>query len=413
MLAIKVEALSKRYELNNAGSSWRKHTKAASLVPAKQTIWALKDVSLEVSQGEAVGIIGRNGSGKSTLLKILSQVVKPTSGSAVLRGRRAALLELGAGFHPDLTGRENVQLSGHLLGMRSFEIEEQFDRIVEFAELAQFIDTPIKRYSSGMYIRLAFSVAAFLRPDILIVDEVLAVGDAGFKLKCLGKLEELSAGAGRTVLYVSHELETIHRFCSRVLVLDRGRVSYDGPTDQGIREYLSLGEPKIEVLQTNLGDRLNRANGKALFKKVSCLDGRGNPTWTHAPGATIRLEFEYTVLRPVSDMVVMLLIRLTTPVSNLTALRKTISEGPMKVGAEGSVTFELSDCPLTEGFYSVYAILMSADYSTGYDIVDQNVDLPNIRITGGAATPFRPHLLHIGHTTRGLSTTSAAARGRQ
>jgi lipopolysaccharide transport system ATP-binding protein len=205
-----------------------------------ETIWALKDVSFEIKRGEVVGIIGRNGAGKSTLLKILSRITDPTSGFADIRGRVGSLLEVGTGFHDELTGRENVYLNGAILGMKRSEIEAKFDEIVTFAEVERFIDTPVKHYSSGMYLRLAFAVAAHLEPEILLVDEVLAVGDAVFQKKCLSKMEDVGQ-QGRTVLFVSHNMPAITRLCERTILLDEGRVVQDGPSHQVVSTYLGSG----------------------------------------------------------------------------------------------------------------------------------------------------------------------------
>jgi lipopolysaccharide transport system ATP-binding protein len=205
--------------------------------PASQDFWALKDVSFEVRQGEVVGIIGRNGAGKSTLLKILSRITEPTEGRVKIRGRVASLLEVGTGFHPELTGRENIYLNGAILGMGRAEIKSKFDEIVAFAETEKFLDTPVKRYSSGMYVRLAFAVAAHLEPEILVVDEVLAVGDAAFQKKCLGKMGEVARG-GRTVLFVSHNMDAVRRLCGRAVWLESGRVMEDGPVNQTVSQYL-------------------------------------------------------------------------------------------------------------------------------------------------------------------------------
>jgi len=204
-----------------------------------EELWALKDVSFQVEQGEVLGIIGRNGAGKSTLLKILSRVTAPTSGTVKVKGRIASLLEVGTGFHPELTGRENIYLNGAILGMTKAEVNRRFDEIVEFAEIAKFIDTPVKRYSSGMYVRLAFAVAAHLDPEILIVDEVLAVGDAEFQKKCLGKMENV-ASEGRTVLFVSHNMSAIKQLCSCAIVLEHGSIQAEGNTLETIEEYQGI-----------------------------------------------------------------------------------------------------------------------------------------------------------------------------
>jgi len=210
-----------------------------SAPPAQEDFWALKDVSFEVRQGEVVGIIGRNGAGKSTLLKILSRITEPTEGRVRIKGRVASLLEVGTGFHPELTGRENIFLNGAILGMTRAEIVRKLDEIVAFAEVEQFLDTPVKRYSSGMYVRLAFAVAAHLEPEILIIDEVLAVGDTEFQKKCLGKMEDV-AQRGRTVLFVSHNMATISTLCSKALVLKNGVVDFPlGPGTEAISHYLA------------------------------------------------------------------------------------------------------------------------------------------------------------------------------
>jgi lipopolysaccharide transport system ATP-binding protein len=262
---IAVENLSKTYLVGHksAGEGRRGETfreavgrearnivrNAVSVVRGRQVVlgdqveefWALQDVSFEVKRGEVLGIIGRNGAGKSTLLKILSRITEPTRGRVVLRGRVASLLEVGTGFHGELTGRENIYLNGAILGMTRAEIRRKFDEIVAFAEVEKFLDTPVKRYSSGMYVRLAFAVAAHLDPEILIVDEVLAVGDIEFQKKCLGKMDEVSRGQGRTVLVVSHNLGIIGKLCSRAIWLDQGSICESGASHAVIREYLSRG----------------------------------------------------------------------------------------------------------------------------------------------------------------------------
>lgn len=220
----------------------------AKQVGANKRFNALDGVSFNVRPGEAVGIIGHNGAGKSTLLKLVSRVTAPTKGEIRLHGRVASMLEVGTGFHPELTGRENVYLNGAILGMTRAEIDRKFDEIVEFAEMGQFIDTPVKRYSSGMYVKLAFSVAAHLDSEIMIMDEVLAVGDAKFQKKCLDKMDDEANSAGRTILYVSHNMNTIQRLCSRVIVLEKGRVVYDGDTPGGVGRYLAV----------NRSDAINR-----------------------------------------------------------------------------------------------------------------------------------------------------------
>ncbi len=242
---IQAEGLSKRYQLGVVGATtlredcariWR-GLRGSPATAERGEFWALRDVSFAIAPGEVVGIVGRNGAGKSTLLKILSRITEPTKGRAVLRGRVASLLEVGTGFHPDLTGRENVFLNGSILGMKEGEIETRFDRIVAFAEVEQFIDTPVKHYSSGMRVRLAFAVAAHLEAEILIVDEVLAVGDAEFQQRCLQQLDDLAHRRARTVILVSHQLEMIRRLADRCLVMDRGNIVFDGGAADGIARH--------------------------------------------------------------------------------------------------------------------------------------------------------------------------------
>lgn len=223
-------AISSLANILKGNRAWRKED---------EYIWALKDVSFDVEPGEVIGIIGRNGAGKSTLLKILSQITEPTEGEAVIRGRLASLLEVGTGFHQELTGRENIFLNGAILGMSKAEIKRKFDEIVAFAEVEKFLDTPVKRYSSGMYVRLAFAVAAHLEPEILVVDEVLAVGDAAFQNKCLGKMQEVARGQGRTVLFVSHNMSAIQFLCGRVIYLSQGRIKGIGSVEEQVKAYLS------------------------------------------------------------------------------------------------------------------------------------------------------------------------------
>ena len=242
--------------------------------PTTKTFWALRDVSFEVGKGEVVGIIGRNGAGKSTLLKILSRITPPSVGEVRMRGRVGSLLEVGTGFHPELTGRENIFLNGSILGMKHVEIKRKFDEIVAFADVGAFLDVPIKRYSSGMYGRLAFAVAAHLEPDILVIDEVLAVGDAEFQKKCLKKMGDV-ASEGRTVLFVSHDLGAIQTVCTRAVLLERGQVKLVGATRDVLAEYR---RGMTVALQTPLAERTERTGqGRFRFRDFYLLDGTGNP----------------------------------------------------------------------------------------------------------------------------------------
>ena len=252
--AIRVEGLCKEYIIGaneNVQETFREMLTASLIgpftrlrklkgkVPKEERFWALKDISFEVQPGEVVGVIGRNGAGKTTLLKILSRITEPTRGKATIRGRVASLLEVGTGFHPELTGRENIYLNGVILGMSRREVQRKFDEIVEFAEVEKFLDTPVKRYSSGMYVRLAFAVAAHVDPDVLLVDEVLAVGDIGFQEKCIGKLESISS-SGRTVLFVSHNMDNVRRLCTRGIWMDAGSVRWCGAINEPIDRYFGM-----------------------------------------------------------------------------------------------------------------------------------------------------------------------------
>jgi lipopolysaccharide transport system ATP-binding protein len=263
-----------------------------SSVASNETIWALKDVSFEVKRGEVVGIIGRNGAGKSTLLKILSRITEPTEGQADIYGRVGSLLEVGTGFHPELTGRENIFLNGAILGMRKAEIEQKFDEIVSFAEIEKFIDTPVKHYSSGMYVRLAFAVAAHLEPEILLVDEVLAVGDAVFQKKCLGKMEDVAKG-GRTVLFVSHNMAAIEALCPRGFLIDAGRIIRNGRTGPVIDEYLQKILPAIT--SNSLSVRKDRSGTGAVrltgFHVKDC-EGNISPALRSGKDAIFSFDFE-------------------------------------------------------------------------------------------------------------------------
>jgi len=252
-----------------------------------ERLWALRDVSFDIRQGEVVGIIGRNGAGKTTLLKLLSRVTEPTEGMAEIHGRIGSLLEVGTGFHPELTGRENIFLNGAILGMKRAEIRRRFDEIVSFAQVERFIDTPVKRFSSGMYLRLAFAVAAHLEPEILVVDEVLAVGDDEFQKRCLSKMESV-AGEGRTVLFVSHNMGAVRHLCTRGILLNRGQVSYDGPVDDVVNTYLaSLTDVAEEVVFPP------RPNAPVSITRLCIRNAEGKKTARFTNTDDLSLEIEY------------------------------------------------------------------------------------------------------------------------
>lgn len=249
-----------------------------------EEFWALRDIDFSIDQGDRVGIIGRNGAGKSTLLKILSRITEPSEGRLAIAGRVASLLEVGTGFHPELTGRENIFLNGAILGMSRQDIRRKFDEIVEFAEVERFLDTPVKRYSSGMYMRLAFSIAAHLEPDILVVDEVLAVGDSAFQKKCLGRMEDVGK-EGRTILFVSHNMATIQHLCNSCIYLENGQIRRTGPAKEVIDEYLTCNESVIS--ETKLDDRIDRKGaGDIIFQSITFSNGCGQKVSSFKCGET-------------------------------------------------------------------------------------------------------------------------------
>ena len=275
----------------------------------KETFWALRDVSFEIKEGEVVGIIGRNGAGKSTLLKILSSITEPTAGEIDLYGKVGSLLEVGTGFHPELTGRENIYLNGAILGMRRKDIARQFDAIVDFAEVEQFLDTPVKRYSSGMYVRLAFAVAAHLNPQILIVDEVLAVGDAAFQKKCLGKMSDVASKEGRTVLFVSHNMTAVTALCSRAILLNAGRVQMDGKTAEVTQAYHTTAFEESSNC-VNLREVSRRGSGKVRFEtlRIGASAQDGVPLEVTSAGCTFTIEMKLRSYADISECLVAAII---------------------------------------------------------------------------------------------------------
>ena len=289
-----------------------------------QDFWALDDVSFHVNKGEVVGIIGHNGAGKSTLLKILSRITKPTRGEVQLRGRVGSLLEVGTGFHPELTGRENIFLNGAILGMRRHEIQKKFDQIVDFAVIEQFLDTPVKRYSSGMYVRLAFAVAAHLEPEILIVDEVLAVGDLSFQRKCMGRMRDVGR-SGSTILFVSHNMSAIEALCTRAVLLDHGKIAMDGAVHDLVQEY----HRRVLSAHGDAGSTLSELNSPTrvhkIFRTATLLDDQGEPTNFMPVGGRFHLRLVLdapitveapTVTVGIDDNLGQRLMSLQTPLSN-------------------------------------------------------------------------------------------------
>jgi lipopolysaccharide transport system ATP-binding protein len=314
-------------------------------------VWALRDVGFELEPGEVLGVVGRNGAGKSTLLKILSRITEPTDGTATLVGRVASLLEVGTGFHGDLTGRENVFLNGSMLGMRRREIAGKFDEIVEFGGIERFIDTPVKRYSSGMYVRLAFSIAAHVEPDVLIADEVLAVGDAEFQRKCLGKMREV-AGGGRTVIFVSHNQASIASLCTRALWLDKGRVALDGSVDEVSSAYLSSVASHDDGLIANRADR--SGDGAIRFSRIEIADADGTETRILRAGSDVTIRLWYTSPgERVSSLQLWLIIDSSMGERLATLATEFTGDSLRDLPRSGAVTCSIRDLALNSGDYSI------------------------------------------------------------
>lgn len=307
-VVIRLEGLGKKFSISSRQESYKtlrdtlasaatkpfRGIKSANGNHGDNSVWALKDVSFEVKRGEVVGLIGRNGAGKSTLLKILSRVTEPTKGRAQICGKVGSLLEVGVGFHPELSGRENIFLNGAIMGMKRLEIERNFEAIVAFAEIDKFIDTPVKHYSSGMYLRLAFAVAAHLEPEILLVDEVLAVGDAAFQKKCISKMEAV-AGEGRTVLFVSHNMAAVQALCQRGIFLHNGSVHTDATASAAISTYLKMLEQTVSLNLLDRDDR--RGAGEVKLRKVEISTGGDNPSGILATGRPASFVFGTTAVR--------------------------------------------------------------------------------------------------------------------
>lgn len=312
---IKVENLSKQYRLGQVSTGTISHdlnrwwhsvrgkedpylkigeANDRTQKGASEYVWALRDINFSVKHGEVLGIVGKNGAGKSTLLKILSRTTAPTTGSVKIKGRVASLLEVGTGFHPELSGRENIFLNGAILGMTRLEIKQKFDEIVDFAGIERYIDTPVKRYSSGMYVRLAFAVAAHLEPEILIVDEVLAVGDAEFQKKCLGKMKDVSEKDGRTVLFVSHNMEAIQNLCTHAILINQGKVTIDGTVSQVVKGYLKEFVSTRNFVEFSEQDAPGTEQVKCLMANIASANGNGKGYFTTSDA--LKFEFRFKLM---------------------------------------------------------------------------------------------------------------------
>jgi lipopolysaccharide transport system ATP-binding protein len=382
-VAIKVDHLSKLYRIGARGNrhdmlrdqivhgirhifqrNGKPSTGGSSSVNSDLSLWALKDVSFEVKRGDVVGFVGRNGAGKSTLLKTLSRITEPTSGRAQIYGRVGSLLEVGTGFHSELTGRENIYLNGAILGMKKVEIERKFDEIVAFSEIEKFIDTPVKRYSSGMYVRLAFAVAAHLEPEILIVDEVLAVGDTEFQRKCLGKMEAVGQ-EGRTVLFVSHNITAVQKLCNKSVLLDSGELLAYGDTEAVTLTYMRSVKAKLEE---NIADRTDRqGSGEARFTDMEVIDESGKRCVQMASGQCYEIRLKYKCKTPIAKAVAAIGFLDPSGIP-LFQLNTAVSGYPLALQPPGGqLVCKIRKLPLNEGTYQINLALADARLTKNFD----------------------------------------------
>lgn len=381
-IAIKIENLSKQYRLGQVGTGTLSHdlNRWWHQVRGKENpylkigesndrtskgnseyVWALKDINFEVQQGEILGIIGKNGAGKSTLLKILSKVTGPTTGSIKAKGRIASLLEVGTGFHPEMTGRENIYMNGTIMGMSRQEISNKLDEIVDFAGIERYLDTPVKRYSSGMTVRLGFSIAAHLEPEILVVDEVLAVGDAEFQKKAIGKMQDVSKGEGRTVLFVSHNMASVKALCTRGIVLENGKVSFDGVIDSAIDLYLKKEYEGI----SSTGEYANKEDisGDFILNTIQLLNSKSEVTAMFLSEETITVRINYTLTQVCKNLRINL--KVLTP--NETVVFTTSSQ-------------DADETDQLPGKYIAKLILPSNFFNKGNYKIAINCGMPNIKL---------------------------------
>ena len=393
-VAIRVENLSKKYLLRHQpGHGRHRYTalrdvlayKAKNLFNPKkpgsealEEFWALKNVNFEIQQGDAVGIIGRNGAGKSTLLKLLSRITEPSEGQIELEGRVASLLEVGTGFHPELTGRENIYLNGAILGMTRAEIKKKFDEIVAFAEVEKFLDTPVKRYSSGMYMRLAFAVAAHLEPEILVVDEVLAVGDAAFQKKCLGKMQQVGQ-SGRTVLFVSHNMDAIARLCTKCFYLVKGQLQMTGTPNEAIKAYSEHSKKVSGDVDLTPLPRTFEGTPDAKLLRLRSLQN-GQAAWCFEYGAPLEFSLEFSVSKPIEEPEIGYMIFSITGVQLASTTTAQAHRVDRLLPGKYSLKMKLPDFFLNPGTYMLgFSIVVSQRH---VDIVAEAVQIEILPTAG-------------------------------
>lgn len=346
-------------------------------------VWSLKDINFSVNQGDVLGIIGKNGAGKSTLLKILSKVTAPTQGVIKTKGRVASLLEVGTGFHPELTGLENIFLNGAILGMKKKEIKQKLDEIVDFSGVERYLNTPVKRYSSGMYVRLAFAVAAHLESEILIVDEVLAVGDAQFQKKCLGKMSSISEGEGRTVLFVSHNIQAVSNLCKTGLLLENGQLAANGPIEECVTKYIASSR-QVNLEAASMDDRKSRTSGDAIFIKARG-EKEGAECWSFDFDEDINLSFDIKFMKPMNGLLIYVAINHSFTSENISNFFVPVTEKEEKEGHVAKIEVKIPRQTLRSGQYSMYFALSSPDKKTFYDVLDNNVNLPFLNVEPSSA----------------------------
>jgi lipopolysaccharide transport system ATP-binding protein len=398
-LAIKAENISKQYRLGEVGTGTLSHdlnrfwyklrgqedpylkvgdSNDRTVKGTSDYVWSLRDINFEIEKGEAVGIIGRNGAGKSTLLKLLSKVTKPTTGNFKVNGRIASLLEVGTGFNPEMTGRENIYLNGAILGMRRHEISRKLDEIIDFSGVERYIDTPVKRYSSGMYVRLAFAVAAHLESEILIVDEVLAVGDGEFQKKCLGKMNDVSKGEGRTVLFVSHNIQAVTNLTTTGILLNKGTIEFNGNVEECIKRYI-ISSRSLNLSGISKSNRLSRTSGKVMFKEIKAFSN-GTETWEFNFDEDIPIHFKTESHEESEGLIIYMALKHPFSGEIISNYREVISHEVVKSGTEFEFRITIPKRTLRPGEYGLYFALGTADAKAFHDVIDENVNFPYLNI---------------------------------